>query len=179
MEQEIWKDIKNFEGLYQISSLGRIKRLNSEIIAIEHWGKGIIARIIKERILAKAHLRGYELVSLKKNGKQTTRQVHRLVAETFIPNPLNKPQINHKDCNKENNHINNLEWVTDKENKEHAVLNGKMPKGEKSGKAKLNEFQVRVIRRSEELSERELAKIFKVHSTTIRYAIVRETWKHI
>lgn len=106
---EEWKDIKGFENIYQISNLGRIKSL-------KRYGRR------EEKILTPVvGKRGYYTVSLwyKQNGKTLT--IHRLIAEHFIPNPENKREVNHKDANKLNNSINNLEWVTPKENSIHAV----------------------------------------------------------
>lgn len=109
--QEIWKDIKGYEGLYQISNLGRVKSL-------------VRKRVLKERILKpKKKNSGYLFVCLCKNGELKYFHIHRLVAIAFIVNQKNKSQINHKDCNKENNNINNLEWVTPKENNLHARKN--------------------------------------------------------
>lgn len=108
MIEEVWKDILGYEGLYQISNLGRVKSLprknNKRIINKE---------IIK--VFTKLP-NGYLKAGLSKNGKTKYYFVHRLVAEVFIPNLENKPCVNHKDCNKKNNCVNNLEWVTHKEN---------------------------------------------------------------
>jgi len=105
--KEIWKDIEGYEGLYQVSNLGRVK--------------SIITNIIMKPSYCKSN---YLKVKLCKNGRQKTIQIHRLVAENFIDNIYNKPQINHIDCNKENNRVDNLEWVTAKENTAHAINNG-------------------------------------------------------
>ena len=97
--EERWKDIKDYEGLYQVSDLGRVKSLPRN------------GTIKKSRILSKCYDKnGYQIVSLSKNGIHKTFKVHRLVAETFIPNIDNLSQINHKDENKQNNNVNNLEW---------------------------------------------------------------------
>lgn len=101
---EYWKSIENYEGLYMISDLGRVKSLN-----YSHTGK---AKILQMRI----DKWGYLQIGLYKDGKTKAFLVHRLVAIAFIPNPLNKPQVNHIDENKENNNVKNLEWVTNKEN---------------------------------------------------------------
>ena len=81
---------------------------------------------------------GYSIVGLSKNGKLKTRTIHRLVAETFIDNPNNYPVINHKDCNKTNNNVNNLEWCTQKQNVMESFKNGlqKAPKGKESTSSK-------------------------------------------
>ena len=105
--QEYWGDIEEFDGLYQASNLGRIRNKKTE-------------RILK----CQKNKKGYLVVGLRKNNTQITRQVHRLVAKTFIPNPENKPQVNHKDGNKEDCCISNLEWNTNGENGKHAYDTG-------------------------------------------------------
>ena len=107
--QEIWKDIEDYEGLYQVSNLGRIKSLEREVIA----GRGHKKVIKKEKILHPTdNSFGYLMIQLTKNGAQKNFLVHRLVAKAFIPNPNNYPEINHKDENKYNNCVENLEWCT-------------------------------------------------------------------
>ena len=101
---EIWKDIEGYEGLYKISNLGRVKSLN-----YNNTGK--------ERILKLGGNRGnYPQVELGKNGERRTCLVHRLVAEAFIPNPDNKPCVDHINTIKTDNRVENLRWVTRKEN---------------------------------------------------------------
>ena len=105
--EEIWKDIKGYEGLYKVSNLGKIKSLKRNI------NKRKCDEIIKKpSILPK----GYLQMALCKNGNTKYTSIHRLVAEAFIPNPYNLPCVNHKDNNPQNNVVSNLEWITYKDN---------------------------------------------------------------
>lgn len=117
MEKEIWKEIPNTNGEYSASSLGRI-RSNSRIV-IRRNGQ---AYTVTEKIRA-LHVTedGYLRLNLGKYGQ---RYAHRLVAEAFIPNPEHLPQVNHKDGDKQNNTLDNLEWTTHKQNMAHAYENG-------------------------------------------------------
>ena len=114
--EELWKDIDGYEGLYQVSNLGNVKSLNYN-------------RTGKERILKPGNNGlGYLNVLLCKNGKTKTFKIHRLVANAFIPNPYNKPEVNHKDENKTNNCVDNLEWMTSKENNNYGTRNERISK---------------------------------------------------
>ena len=111
IEQEIFKDISGFENLYTISNKGKV------------WSK--ISKSLRKTHIDKY---GYENITLCKNGKLYNFKVHRLVAAAFIPNPENKPCINHKDENKLNNSVENLEWVTVKENNNYGSRLSKLEK---------------------------------------------------
>lgn len=105
---EQWKDIQGYEGLYQVSNLGRVKGIDRISANGSH---------LKEKILSQKHTtKGYLRVIFCKNNKVKYFLVHRLVAEEFILNPNNLPQVNHIDENKTNNQVDNLAWVTSKEN---------------------------------------------------------------
>lgn len=115
MNNEIWKDIDGYGGFYQVSNLGRIKSL-ARNTKNGHCKKD---KILKNSVDKK----GYVVAELRKDNKRKSYKVHRLVAETFIYNQYNKPQINHKDGNKQNNNVENLEWCTNSENQIHAYKN--------------------------------------------------------
>lgn len=106
---EIWKDIIGYEGKYKISDRGFVKSISYN-------------RTGKERILSERIIDGYNQVALYKDGKVKNKYVHRLVAENFIPNPNNLKEVNHIDGNKLNNCVENLEWVSAKQNSTHAVM---------------------------------------------------------
>ena len=103
-QQEIWKVIAECNGTYYVSSWGQVKSYK--------YGK---ERILKPGLIGN----GYPAVDICTNGKRKMHRIHRLVAVAFIPNPDNKPQINHKDGDKLNNHVSNLEWMTNQENQQH------------------------------------------------------------
>jgi hypothetical protein len=110
MSDEVWKPVLGYEGLYEVSSLGKVKRLNPLLITDTpnyDWGD-------------------YKTYRLLKDGIYTGKMIHRIVAEAFIPNPLNKPLVNHKNFIKQDNRLENLEWVTHSENTYHSH-HGKLP----------------------------------------------------
>ena len=153
---ETWKDINGYEGYYQISNQGNVRSVDRFDGVHDRQGT-IIKPILKQN--------GYLQVGLRKHGTRKWIGVHRLVAIHFIENPNNKPQVNHIDGNKQNNIVENLEWVTVKENQDHAVRMGyrsNMPKGEKHcnyGKYGENSRSAKpVIRRDPETGETKLYK---------------------
>lgn len=120
--KEVWKDIPNYEGLYQVSNLGNIKSNQKKIYKSN--GKAFMNVLRKERILKKSIRQGYYAVKLYKDNNKKTIPVHRIVAKTFLKNNENKPCVNHIDGNKLNNNVSNLEWCTYSENTLHAYKNG-------------------------------------------------------
>lgn len=128
--KEIWKDLIGYEGLYTVSSFGRIKTV-ARYVKTSHRGYDG-KRFIKERIL-KPYLNkfGYLIVALRKDGKYKTVAIHRAVAETFIYNQNNLPCVNHKDENKQNNNVDNLEWCTYNYNDNYGNRNKKISESRK------------------------------------------------
>lgn len=122
MKQEIWKCIEGYDGKYLISSLGEVKSLKYN----------------KESILKKRkHSHGYYQVTLSKNKIQKQLFIHRLVANAFIPNPENKPEVNHKNGLKTDNQVTNLEWVTRNQNIQHAYKTGLCENARKASKERM------------------------------------------
>jgi hypothetical protein len=177
---EIWKDVVGYEGYYQVSSLGNIKGVDrwvSKTVGSDIFFKGKILRQNTTRY-------GYMEIGLGK-GKEGKKyfKVHRLVAEVFIPNPLNLPQVNHINGIKEDNRPENLEWCTAKYNMNHAVEIGLHSDGigENNVSAVLTENQVREIRASKKYRGymNDLAAKYGVHKSTISLIVRRIKWKHI
>lgn len=169
IEGEIWKDIPNYEGLYQVSNRGRVKSFRK------------LKSIIKIKVLKIIFNTRYFRIDLCKNNIPKRHTVHRLVSQAFIPNPENKPAVNHKDGNPKNNFVENLEWCTIKENSHHSwyVLNNKhkilgqkgySPAAEKNKKLclkiSLDGFLVDVFN-----SRTEASKSIGLNYNAIRYAI--------
>ena len=115
-----WKLIEGFGGTYSVSNYGDVKNNRT-------------GKLMKPR----KNEKGYLHIGLTKNGKQKCMRVHRLVAQAFIPNPENKPQVNHIDFDRENNCVSNLEWVTNQENTQYSVCNRKLQEKRKKSKTRI------------------------------------------
>lgn len=159
---EIWKTIP--EDFYEISSKGNIRRKNKKILKLQ---------VDKD---------GYLYVVLSCSGKRPTKKIHRLVAEVFLPNPLKKPQVNHKDGVKSNNNVENLEWVTSSENINHAFkLNLKNQKGSKHNGVKLTIEKINLFfkLRKEGITIKEIGKETGTPPKTVERILYRTSWKHL
>lgn len=136
MGNEVWKEIKGFEGWYEVSNLGRVRSVEREIT--HKCGKiQINPSKIKIPQLQKSG-KGYLITQLFKNSSFKKKYIHRLVAAAFIPNPEEKPQVNHIDGNTQNNNANNLEWCTQIENNKHAIETGLQVKTKRVKRVNLN-----------------------------------------
>lgn len=127
--QEIWVPIPNYEGLYEVSNFGTVRSLTRTVKIGPNF------RTIESQVLKPMFNRGYYQIIVCKNSKHKTLKPHRLVAQLFIPNPQNKPEVNHRDANKLNNRVDNLEWNTSQENSLHSVKLGLRIVTEKSREA--------------------------------------------
>jgi len=169
--EEIWKDVKGYEGLYKASSLGRIKTVERTI------NYGNFVGFVKKEMFIRQHFRdGYYYLSLSKNGVSKTKRVHRLIAEAFIPNPENKQEVNHIDCNKINNCVDNLEWCTPRENMKHAYENNRIKHG-----ASLTDGKIMLIREMHRngINKTVISNVFKISNQYVSKIIFKRAWKHV
>lgn len=150
------------------------RRLTIDDYEITRDGK-VINKHTGHTLAPQPNGKGYLRVSIGKK----LMFIHRLVAEKYIPNPENKPQVNHKDGNKLNNCVDNLEWVTNQENRNHAVDNDLQVTGERCSWSKLTEDNVREIRANPGYENEYWARKFGVSRSTISDVVNYHTWKHI
>lgn len=161
---EVWKDVVNYEELYEVSNLGNVRRK-------------------AKNLATPTSMHGYQNVSLSKGGLVKTHLVHRIVARAFLTGE--KDQVNHKDCSKTNNNVNNLEWVTVQENIDHAVENQlhRDQNGENNNMVKLTEDDVLLIRNmlGDGITAYSIHRDYypSLHLQTIYAIKQRRIWNHI
>jgi hypothetical protein len=161
-----WKEIRDYPG-YFVSDEGHIRTTG-----------------LRPGLLKPATERGYKRVHLTNNKKGRSIRVHRLVADAFIPNPLNLPYVNHKDADKSNNHATNLEWCTHDNNMKHAWALG-LPKthyGESHGMSRLTEHDVLNIRRLYSTGKTSYPKLSRQFGISISHAhriVSKQIWKTV
>ena len=171
MIKEEWRDIKGHESRYQISNWGRVRSF-----ANHHKGRSMDFKLLKSYSTGNY---------LKVNIDRKNMAIHREVAKAFIPNHCKKLTVNHKDGNKLNNNISNLEWLTYSENMKHAYRIGLQTSraGENNGfPSKLNKFQVQKIKLMNEMDNLgcvKISKIFNVSKSLISRIIKGKAWKHV
>ena len=148
---EIWKTIQDYGGLYQVSNTGKVRDLKNHIKSVYKNNKG------------------YTCLSLYYNGKTYHPTVHRLVAKAFIPNPNNYKQVNHKDCNKENNSVENLEWCNQRYNYDEGMKTFQYSKNEEHYFAKLKNSDIPIIYELYKLgfTRATIAKIFNINPSSL------------
>lgn len=169
LSEEVWKDVIGYEGLYQISNFGNVKSLGNSFSR-------------KERFLKLSpQSKGYLTVVLQKNGKRKMMLVHRLVAEYFVSNLNDKLQVNHINGIKTNNRAENLEWVSHRENLDHAIKNNLTLKGEENRNSKLKDVDVIKIHYllQKGVTTKELSESYNVSYSTIDSIRTNRYWKHL
>jgi len=182
---EQWRPVERFNGFYEVSSLGRVRSLDrSTRIRAKKNGKEFhFTKAFKGKLLKPIHDKdGYALVCFKANGVQDTARIHQEVAHAFIPNPLHRKAINHKNSVRDDNRVENLEWCSNQENTNHMM---KFGKGVKVGEAHpLSIFEEEDIRKIKVLvamgyTYAGIASLYKCHWSTIQSIERGETWKHV
>jgi len=177
--KEIWKPVRGYEDRYLVSNLGRVKSLDylqknpmSNDMSLH---KGVMMKTYIDRD-------GYVRTGLRdyRKGIKKMFTVHRLVAMSFIPNPKKLPCVNHKDNNKTNNFISNLEWISWYGNIQYKISCGRQIKGEEVNTNKLKEVQVIEIRKiGSKLTQKKIAKKYKVTQSNIGCILRGVTWKYL
>lgn len=182
--KEIWKKIeyKNVPPIYEVSNFGRVKRIAHKLKTRNQFGVFDTKR--KEKIISFCkNSNGYLMFRPQINNCKQVHVVHRLVATAFIPNPEGKPCVNHKDFNKENNCVDNLEWVTYRENTLHATQNGVLVsyKGVESNLTKYTEQQVRegYIMCKSGIPQSKVGKTIGMPRPTLASIMQKVSWKHL
>jgi hypothetical protein len=171
-QNEEWRDVVGYEGWYEVSDHGRVKR-------VKQAGGGRAGRILQETY----QTNGYAMVNLSRKNKIKRLAIHRLVLSAFVSLPEKSHVANHKNGIKTDNHVSNLEWTTYWENDNHSrnVL-GKHFRGETNPQAKLTEEDVIYIRKAHSdgvLTQTKLARKYNVSHATIHSVVYRKTWTHI
>ena len=176
---EKWRDVKGYEGLYKVSdtgkirSVGRYKQAGNQYRSFSYWVRGRELRFSTDKD-------GYSITSLTKDGVKKNFKVHRIVAEAFIPNEESKPLINHKDSDRANNSLYNLEWCTAKENAVHASEEGNLTKGEQHSKSSLTQTECGFIEYWLDLgfSPKEIGGVFNVSRSLISQIKLNKHWSN-
>jgi len=175
-EIEVWMDIKGFEGLYQVSNIGRVKSLERKVS-----GKLGSLRKLPEMLLKPIKKDGYLRVTLQNKDRRNYR-IHRLVCEAFKDNKFMKPYVNHINGIKTDNRAENLECCTQKENMVHAKKNNllKPKRGDESVNSKISEQDAKKIKYEHiGLNQIQIAKIYGIDTTTVSKIKTGVNWKHI
>jgi len=177
---EIWKDIKGFENCYQVSNLGNVRSLDRSLTD----KNGKIRSYAGRLIIPHTDRDGYYRVNIMSNGRiwYRFRAIHRLVALTFIGDPLDDSfVVNHKDGNKQNNRVDNLEWVSQSENVKHALRLGLRPSGEDHRWHRLTEYQVSQIPHLKQMgySLKKISQLFNISYGCIKNIAAGRKWKYL
>ena len=183
MNAEIWKPLRGYEGLYEVSNKGRIKSLPRNYLRKRKGRKDHIVKVKGKVLKQCVGTTGYYIIRIRKDKKCKTKKVHRLIAKTFLPEIKGCNIVNHIDGNRLNNSIENLEWTTHQGNSDNAIERGSIDmKGSKHYFAKLTEqdvIQIRELWRSGNYTQVEIANMFNVGRKNITKIVNRQRWTHI
>lgn len=169
--REVFEDLKGYEDSYQISDSGRVFTKRRLIGNQIYYGRELIPQLTND---------GYLKVTLSRGSKCRKFYLHRLVALQFLDNPNNLPQVNHKDGNKLNNNVTNLEWCTKEENQKHAVRTNLMQRGQNRPSAKLTEEQViEIYKLKGVLKAQDIANNYNVSKNTINCILRGSKWSYL
>lgn len=188
---EEWRPVVGYEGLYEVSNLGRVRGLTRQVAAVHQSGRSVVhrtlGRVLRQftntRVLAHGIKDCYKRVTLSQEGKRQHFMVHILVLEAFVGPQPSGYQCNHRDGNTGNNCVTNLEWCTPRDNMLHAVRTGLNPRsyGEKNALSKLTTADVLAIRAciTEGMTPTQIAQQFGTKPGNIWHIKQRKTWKHL
>ena len=178
--QEIWKDVVGYVGYYEVSNKGNVRSVSRKVNNFKGESakrKGVNMAFVTTKA-------GYKRVSLRMLGTKRTFRVHRLVAEAFLPNPHQLAEVNHLNGIKDDNRLENLEWVDRRRNidhaKEHNLFNS--PKGSNHHKATITEDTVRAMRKlyaEGNHTQKQISEEFSVHLSKAKHILAGRTWKHV
>jgi hypothetical protein len=174
------KKLQGYEDEYSIDEYGLVMSLERDA---KHSNRGTTRKVPSKKLSEWRNRKGYVMVTLCKNAKKKSYPVSILVATMFVPNPDNKPEVNHLDGDKENNHKSNLEWATRLENQHHSIhVLGKHFYGEKHALAKLTEHDVINIiqlHKTGNYTYAEISRMYNMEETQINRIVKRKSWKHL
>lgn len=175
--EEVWLPVLGYEKYYKVSNFGRVKTL------VRHGERGHRFNSYESIVKLCVCATGYYVSGFNKDKKTSTKKTHRIVATAFIPNPLNKKCVNHKDGNKLNNHVSNLEWATHAENNKHAYDKGLKvaARGQLSSNGKYTEDQVRQAKTlfKHGMKPKEIEKIIPIGAGALRGIVYGANWKWV
>lgn len=193
MQDEVWKDVVGYEGIYQVSNFGKIRSVDRHVTYYNTFANKECVKFLRGKVLKlQVSKHGYYTICATTLDRDTVRKtisVHRIVAEAFLKNPENKPTVNHKNGNKLDNSVLNLEWATVSENVQHAYDSGLAHsvislftrRGEDHHKVKLNNSDISRIKelRAEGLKLKEISSMYSVSFSLISQICRGEIWKHL
>lgn len=181
---EKWRDVEGFEGIYMVSTYGRVKRLAKYGVLRSNQHGSYLQDYEEIHMSANNDSHGYPQVALRWCGEHRVARVHRLVAETFLPNPQGLPQVHHIDHSTDNPRLDNLMWVDQNTNQllSYEQTERKAPKGEESPRSKYKEDTVRevyLLASRGEMSQKDIGVMFDMPQITVSNIKTKKTWREI